>query len=107
MKTCKDVSYQLSTGEVAHAPLLERAAVWLHLAMCRNCRVQSAAPRHDAGGARRSITGRRRTARIVRAGHRRAPASALKLRNEPRVDGVLQPSAPAALERDSCHSPIA
>lgn len=41
MKTCKDVSYQLSTGEVAHAPLLERAAVWLHLAMCRNCRAFS------------------------------------------------------------------
>ncbi|MGE3841260.1 MAG: hypothetical protein AB7I50_06705 [Vicinamibacterales bacterium] len=41
MKSCKDVSYQLSTGDVAHAPLLERVGVWLHLAMCRNCRAFS------------------------------------------------------------------
>ena len=41
MKTCRDVSYQRSTGDLAGAPLLERAAVWLHLTMCRNCRAFS------------------------------------------------------------------
>ena len=41
MKTCKDVSYRISTGALAQAPLLERAAVWMHLAMCRNCRAFS------------------------------------------------------------------
>lgn len=41
MKSCKDVSYRLSTGDVAQAPLLERVAVWMHLAMCRNCRAFS------------------------------------------------------------------
>lgn len=41
MKTCKDVSYRISTGDLAQAPLLERVAVWMHLAMCRNCRAFS------------------------------------------------------------------
>ncbi len=41
MKSCRDVSYSLSTGELAQAPLLERAAVWMHLALCRNCRAFS------------------------------------------------------------------
>lgn len=54
MKTCRDVSYRLSSGDLQSAPLLERAAVWLHLAMCRKCRAfsrQLHAMAHAARGA--------------------------------------------------------
>ncbi|MGE3958159.1 MAG: hypothetical protein AB7H96_15695 [Vicinamibacterales bacterium] len=53
MKTCRDVSHQLSTGDLGQAPLLERAAVWLHLAMCRHCRTFSRQLRAIGRSARR------------------------------------------------------
>jgi predicted anti-sigma-YlaC factor YlaD len=36
--TCKEVSTLVSAGTVPSQPLARRAAVWLHLAMCRQCR---------------------------------------------------------------------
>jgi hypothetical protein len=37
MMTCREVSTLLATGELPAAPLRRRAAVRLHLAMCRHC----------------------------------------------------------------------
>ena len=37
MMTCKQVSTLLSSGQLADAPLTERLAVRMHLAMCRRC----------------------------------------------------------------------
>ena len=37
MMTCKQVSTLLSSGQLAHAPVTERLAVWMHLAMCQHC----------------------------------------------------------------------
>ena len=37
MMTCKQVSTLLSSGQLADAPLTERLAVRMHLAMCRHC----------------------------------------------------------------------
>jgi predicted anti-sigma-YlaC factor YlaD len=36
--TCKEASTLVSAGTVPKQPLARRAAVWLHLAMCRQCR---------------------------------------------------------------------
>ena len=38
MIRCKEVATLLSTDEIAHQPVLRRAAVRVHLMMCRHCR---------------------------------------------------------------------
>jgi hypothetical protein len=38
MLRCKDVAELVGTDALAHAPLRQRLAVWMHLAMCRHCR---------------------------------------------------------------------
>jgi hypothetical protein len=37
--TCKEVSTRIARAEMEGAPLMRRLALWLHLAMCRHCRV--------------------------------------------------------------------
>jgi predicted anti-sigma-YlaC factor YlaD len=38
MIMCKEISALVSAGTVPEQPLERRAAAWLHLAMCRQCR---------------------------------------------------------------------
>jgi len=38
MMKCREVSGLVSTGDVETAPLRQRLAVWMHIAMCRHCR---------------------------------------------------------------------
>ncbi len=38
MLSCREMSEQASELLEEHVPRLQRAAAWLHLAMCRHCR---------------------------------------------------------------------
>jgi len=64
MMTCKVVSTLVSRDELATAPLAQRVAAWLHLAMCRHCRAF-----------RRQLSAMARAALLVsRAAEREQPA---------------------------------
>lgn len=38
MMTCRDVSTIVAAGHVPHQPMAGRMQIWLHLAVCGNCR---------------------------------------------------------------------
>lgn len=48
MMSCREVAGELSAGTVGNRPLGGRAAVWVHVAMCRRCRAFREQLRHLA-----------------------------------------------------------